>query len=202
MILANPLLNRVSAAAPAEARGVLIRAAYSFLKDRFGERAVTAAVGSLTPEDRLLMPTVLLDANWYPHDTWRVIRRLVRVLDPRAGVELTVDMGRYVAEYAFKGIYNPFLSPDPVKQVEKFRWMQEHFYRHVCSMDVRTLGDSSATVSLRYRKGVMITGATCAVLLGFWARTLELAGGIDVVVSHSKCINMGSDRCEYSLCWR
>jgi hypothetical protein len=202
MTKANSIPDPSSMAASGEVKGVQIRAVYMFLKERYGDEAVTAAMNALSPEDRLLMPTMLLDSNWYPHEIWRVIRRISRALDPYAGTDLTVSMGRYMAEYSFKGVYRSFLTPDPVKQVEKFRWIHDFFYKNVCGIEARPMGDCSAVVSYYYEKGMTVTGATCVLLMGFWTRTLELSGAKEVSASHPKCVSKGADRCEYSFNWQ
>ncbi|HUK90465.1 MAG TPA: hypothetical protein VLZ81_08705 [Blastocatellia bacterium] len=185
-----------------EIKGVQIRAAYMFLKQRYGDQAVEEALKSASSEDRLIMPSLLLDSNWYPHTAWRVIRRITRVLDPNAGRDFPVEMGKFMADYVFKGVYKSLLSPDPSKQVEKFKWIHDLFYRDVCTLDAKAVGTNSGVVSYSYRKGVTVTGATCLLLMGFWTRTLELAGAKDVEATHPKCVSKGSPVCEYSFTWK
>jgi hypothetical protein len=163
-----------------EVKGVQVRAAYMFMKERYGERRVEAALEALAHEDRVLMPNLLLDSNWYPHTAWRAIRRISRAIDPGAGKDFTIDMGKYMAEYSFKGVYKSLLSSDPGKQVEKFQWIHEFFYRNVCRIEASVVAKNSAVVAYHYEKGVKITGATCLILMGFWTRTLELSGGTQV----------------------
>jgi len=193
--------RRVDEAAQPEIKGVQIRAAYLYLKDRYGEQAVNAALTALGPEDRLLMPSMLLDSNWYSHTAWRAVRRVSRALDPKADKDFAVGMGKYMAEYSFTGVYRSLLGSDPAKLVEKFTWIHDLFYRNVCVLDARNTGKGSALVSYYYNKDVTVTGAACLILMGFWIKTLEMSGAKDVQGSHTKCFAKGADCCQYSLTW-
>jgi predicted hydrocarbon binding protein len=185
-----------------EVKGVQVRAAYLFMKERYGDVRVEAALRALDQEDRVLMPNLLLDSNWYPHTAWRAIRRISRAVDPTAGKDLTVDMGKYMAEYSFKGVYRSLLSADPAKQVENFQWIHDFFYRNVCRIEANVVDKNSAVVAYYYEKGAKITGATCLILMGFWTRTLELSGGKQVKAAHPKCMGKGAGACEYRFDWQ
>jgi hypothetical protein len=104
----------------AEIKGILLNGWMKFLKDRYGEGAVSNALGGLSPEDRRLVPAIFLDASWYAFDALHALRKLTRPLIQRTDGDITVEIGRYMAQHAFTGVYKPLLANDPIKQVQKF----------------------------------------------------------------------------------
>ena len=187
--------------AMAEIKGILLNGWMKFLKDRYGEEAVAKSLGGLSPEDHRLVPALFLDASWYPFDALHALRRLTRPLVTRADGDLTVEIGRFMAQHAFTGVYRPLLANDPIKQVQKFTSIVEFFFREARKLETEITGPASCLVRYHYEAGAKPTRAICASLSGFWSRSIELAGASKVKASHPKCVAAGSDCCEFTFEW-
>jgi hypothetical protein len=185
----------------AEVKGVQLRATILFLKDRFGDETVEAAINALSTEDRYLLPSVLLDSNWYPYSVWRPVRRISRALSTETGADMAIDMGRFIAEYVFTGVYKSLLAHDAAKLLEKFAWIHDFFYRDTCKIETKIFSKTSGLVQYLYDQGVRPARSTCVSTMGFWIRTLELSGASNVKASHSKCMVDGEDTCVYLIEW-
>src|SRR5260370_36258781 len=157
----------------AKVKGVQVKAVIAFLKNRYGEDSVNAAIGGLPAEVRELLPAVLLDSSWYPYDVLRPIRGISRVLVPGGGEDIARDMGKFIADYTLGGVYRSLLEKDPIKQGEKFSWGHDFFYQYAQKIVTTTLSTSSCLVRYRYEPGLNPTRSTGATSLGFLMRTLE-----------------------------
>jgi hypothetical protein len=188
----------------AEIKGVELKGAILFLNRRFGEPAVKAAIESLSLEDQALLPAVLLDSSWYPHSVWRVVRRVSRVLvgNSEKGEDFPFDLGRFMAHYAFTGVYRSLLEKTPLKQVEKFAWIKDFLSRDARHVETEILSNTSCLVRYRYESGAKPTRSTCASNMGFWTETLELSGAVNVKSKHLGCVLNGSSHCEYTFDWQ
>ena len=185
----------------AEIKGILLNGWVKFLKDRYGEEAVAKAIGNLSPEDHRLVPALFLDASWYQFDALHALRKLTRPLVKPADGDITVEIGRFMAQHAFTGVYKPLLAHDPIKQVQKFTSIGEFFFREARKLETEITGPASCLVRYRYTAGAKPTRAICASLTGFWSRSIELAGASKVKASHPKCVAAGSDCCEFAFEW-
>lgn len=185
----------------AEVKGILLNGWVKFLKDRYGEEAFAKALAGLSPEDRRLVPALFLDASWYPFDALHALRKVTRPLVTRADADITGEIGRYMAQHAFTGVYRPLLAHDPIRQVQKFTTIGEFFFREARTLETEITGPASCLVRYRYHAGAKPTRAICASLSGFWSRSIELAGASKVKASHPKCFAAGSDCCEFVFEW-
>jgi hypothetical protein len=107
-----------------------------------------------------------------------------------------------MAEYVFTGVYRSLLVKDPAKQVEKFSWIRDFFFKEARELETEMTGQSRCLVRYRYEAGATPTRSICESLSGFWSRTLELAGASEVKPSHPKCVTGGNDCCEFVFQWR
>jgi hypothetical protein len=186
----------------AEIKGILLNAWMDFLKKRYGENAVSEGLNTLRVEDRLLLSTFFLASSWYPYSTLHALRKLTRPLVTPDDRSLSVEIGRFMAEYVFTGVYRSFLVKDPIKQVEKFSWIRDFFFKETRKLETEITGDSSCLVRYRYETGAKPTRAICESLVGFWGKTLELANASNVRASHPKCVTSGNNCCEFVFQWQ
>ena len=186
----------------AEVKGILLNAWVKFVKERYGEEAVAKAFGTLSPEDRRLLPATFLDASWYPYDSLHAFGRLTRPLVTKSDKDVAGEVGRFMAQHAFTGVYRSLLAHDPIKQVEKFTSIGAFFFRDTRKLETEITGPASCLVRYRYEAGAKPTRAICASLSGFWSRSIELAGASKVAAAHPKCFATGGDCCEFLLEWQ
>ena len=186
----------------AEIKGILLKAWVDFLNNRYGEQAVSQVLGTLSAEDRMLLPPVFLPSSWYPYSTLHALRKLTRPLVGPSDRKLAVDIGRFMAEYVFTGVYRSLLVKDPVQQVEKFSWIRDFFFREANTLETEIFSQSRCLVRYRYDIGAKPTRAICESLSGFWGMTLELAGASGIRSSHTKCLATGGNCCEFVFEWQ
>ena len=186
----------------AEIKGILLNAWMDFLKNRYTEQAVSQALSTLSVEDRLLFSSRFLASSWYPYNTLQALRRLTRPLVTPADQHLSVEIGRFMAEYVFTGVYRSLLVKDPIKQVEKFSWIRDFFFNETRKLETEIDGNSRCLVRYRYEPGTKPTRAICESLGGFWSKTIELAGASHVRSSHRKCVTEGGSCCEFAFEWQ
>ena len=183
----------------ATVKGVLVSAMKAYLIQEYGPDAVAAAMKELAPEEVALVDRRFLDGSMYPYETMIAMRHLMRLLatNPNAAA----DLGAFLAEFIFKGVYKPLLATDPSAMVAKIPWVKDFFYNDTERVDATMTGASACTLVYRYEDVVRPARAVCQSLGRFWARTLELTGAPKVTVEHHVCRRDGADRCEFTLRW-
>ena len=185
----------------ADIKGVLLNAWMSFLKEQYGEAAVETAKADLPDADRLLLARPLLDSSWYPLTTLETIGKLTKPLVERGGPDLSRQIGRYMAQYAFTGVYRPLLAKTPLKQVSKFSETGEFFFHETRRLEAEATGERSSVARYFYESGVQPRRGMCPSLIGFWSRTLEMAGAANVSGRHTTCVLNGGRCCEFLFEW-
>ncbi|HWX42019.1 MAG TPA: hypothetical protein VN345_12800 [Blastocatellia bacterium] len=186
----------------ADVKGVLLNAWQRMLEQRYGDDRVAKAKAALDAKDRGLLPLFFLDSNWYAFDALNAMRKLTRSLAERGEKNLSVEIGRCMAEGAFSGAYRSMMTKDPIKQVGKFSQITDFFFREARTLETETVGEHGCIVRYRYNPSAYPSRGMCQSLIGFWSRVLEMAGASDVTGSHTKCSLNGADCCEFVLNWR
>ena len=186
----------------AQIKGVLLNAWVELLKQRFGEQAVVGAFDAVSRENPLLRSSFFLPTNWYPYSTLDGLRQVTRQLATPAKPVLSVEVGRFMAEYVFTGVYRSLLVKDPARQLEKFPSIKEFFFHDTYELEIEHGGESNCLVRYRYEAGTSPTRAICESLGGFWSKALELAGASNVRFAHPRCVLMGGSCCEFTLAWQ
>jgi hypothetical protein len=186
----------------AEIKGVLLSAWMTFLKNRYGAEAVSSALNDLDAAEQARLSAPFLPSSWYPYDTLHILRRLTRPLATPSDRNLASEIGAFMAEHAFTGVYHSLLEHDPIKQVQKFNWIGEFFFNEARTLETEITGEASCVVRYRYEPGANPTSAICTSLCAFWSRTIELAGASNVKAAHPKCVANKDSCCEFTFSWR
>jgi hypothetical protein len=186
----------------AEIKGVLLNAWMELLKQRYGEAAVAQACNSVSRKDPSLLSSFFLPTNWYPYSTLDGLRQVTRALATPALPTLSVEVGRFMAEYVFTGVYRTLLVKDPVKQLEKFPSIKEFFFHDTYELEIARIGDARCLVRYHYEPDARPTRAICESLGGFWSKALDLAGAANTHFTHPSCILNGGPCCEFALEWQ
>jgi hypothetical protein len=185
----------------AEIKGILLTAWMDFLKARYGAAAVAAAIENLDSEDRLLVSAPFLASSFYPYSSLYALRKLTRPFATPADKNLSVEIGRIMAEHVFTGAYRSLVAKDPVKQVEKITWVKDFFFKDSLILETELLDESRCLVRYRYDAGAKPTASICESLKGFWSKTLELAGAANIQANHPTCATKGAKCCEFFFNW-
>jgi hypothetical protein len=186
----------------AEIKGILLSAWMEFLKKRYGAQAVQQSLEALNDEDRLRLSAAFLASSWYPYSTLFALQKLTRPLASPADQNLSLEIGRFMAEYVFTGVYRSLLEKDPIKQVDKFNWIRDFFFQETRKLETELMSESRCLVRYRYEGGAKPTRAICESLSGFWSRTLELSGAAQVRRAHPKCVANKAECCEFVFDWQ
>ncbi|HJQ70572.1 MAG TPA: hypothetical protein VKA70_16460 [Blastocatellia bacterium] len=181
----------------AEIKGVLLSSWMVFLKERYGDQAITDSLKRLSAEDRFLLSAPFLPSTWYKYETLYALRRLMQPMVKPAERNLSVELGRFMAEYVFTGVYRSFLVKDPAKQLKKFSWIKDFFFQEARKLETDIISESRYLVRYTYEPGAKPTRAICESLTGFWSRTLELSGVSKVKTAHPVCVARGANCCEF-----
>ena len=179
-------------------RGIMLNAWLSFLKEKYGEDKVLAAIKALPQEDKIHLEKSVLDASWYPVEMTRVLGKVQSAVAGRD--EFAEELGSYMAHYAFSGAYKVFLTNDPLTQAKKIMSVSEYFYRNVHKLEIEGTSPTSCVVRYRTSQG-RPSAITCRNRRGWWTRTLEMAGGKNVKVVHPECMASGKEYCEFHINW-
>jgi hypothetical protein len=184
----------------AEVRGVLISAMKAYLRKTYGADCVDKGLASLSAEEQSLIERKFLDASFYPYETMVALRHLMRAV--ATGQKGAADeLGAFLADSVFTGVYKPLLAKDAPAMVAKIPWVKDFFYRDFEKVEASMTGPSSCLLTYRYEEKLRPARAVCRSLGNFWARTLQLAGGKRVTFSHDICICDGADHCEFTFRW-
>jgi hypothetical protein len=184
----------------AEVRGILVSSMKAYLNKTYGTDSIERGLTSLSPEEQSLIQRRFLDASFYPYETMVALRHLMRAL--ATGHKGAADeLGTFLADSVFTGVYKPLLAKDAQAMVAKIPWVKDFFYRDFEKVEASMTGPSSCLLIYRYEEELRPARAVCRSLGNFWARTLQLAGGTKVTFSHDVCICDGADHCEFSFRW-
>ena len=186
----------------AEVRGVLLNGWTRLLDERYGADRVSEAKSKLSAEDRLLLPLMFLDSNWYPFDALHAMRKLTRSLATRNDKSLAVEIGRAMARQSFNGAYKMMLTKYPISQVAKFSVITEFFFREARTLETEIVNDHSCIVRYHYKTGAAPNRGLCQSLAGFWGQVLEMVGAKQLKAAHPKCVMDRADCCEFTFDWR
>ena len=186
----------------AEIKGVLLNAWMELLKKRYGEQAVSQAFNAASRNNPSMLSSFFLPTNWYPYSTLDGLRQVTRALATPTAPILSVEVGRYMAEYVFTGVYRSLLAKDPIKQLEKFLSIKEFFFQDTHELETEMTGESRCLVRYRYKPGTKPTRAICESLGGFWSKALDLAGASNTQFTHPNCLLNGGPCCEFALEWQ
>ena len=186
----------------AQIKGLLLNAWMTFLKLRFGDLAVASALDLASAEDRRLLSVPFLASSWYAYGLVDVLSRTTTELAGDADRNLPEEIGRFMAQHAFTGIYRSLIAADPIKQVEKAAWMEGFFLNAAYNVETEITGPTSCTMRCTYESAVKPFRAICGSLTGFWLEMIELSGANSVTGDHTRCVLDGGDCCEFKFEWR
>ncbi|MCC6559610.1 MAG: hypothetical protein IT372_42380 [Polyangiaceae bacterium] len=171
----------------------------SFVHERFGAPAWQALVASFPEADRVVLGSIV-SIGWYD---LALYARLIRALEAQhgtGGLKLVHALGRYEAERDLTTIHAWFLRlfgpHTALDQMGKY-WRRFH---DTGEWAIERRSDREAVA--RLEGWGVVDAALCRDLIGYMSRLLELVGGRDVSLDHTRCRARGDARCEFHLRWR
>ena len=187
----------------AQIKGVVFNAWLQFLKSRYGEDEVQDAIQRLAAEQQATMAKPFLDSSWYPYESQACLNTLTRALATSADANLSFEMGRFMADYAFDRVYKKLLSRESNRLVRN-AWLEDSLFQGVRTMKSEMIAESTVLIYYHYDRKMKPTPGMCKSTIGFCVRQAELAGGANVKVIHpdAKCAVSGNDCCEVVISWQ
>jgi hypothetical protein len=186
----------------AEVKGVILNAWIQFLKSRYGEERVARGLQDLARAQEHQIAGAFLDSSWYPWESQGPLARLTRTLATPEDRNISFELGRFMADYAFEKVYKALLSREP-DRLARNAWLEDSLFQGVRKGKSEMVGESSYLLRYTYEPGMKPTAGMCTSTIGFCFRQAELAGRTNVRVIHpeEKCAAFGNDCCEIVIEW-
>lgn len=186
--------------AAARIKGSVLIARLNLLTKQGGAGRVQAVLQRLSPADRKVLEGVIMPIGWYPLElNLRLDAAIAEVLSPRDRNKAFIDMGRASAEDNLNGPHHVFIRKgDP-------HFLLSHapeIYRLYYAVGSRTYEKTGARSGvLRTLGAESVTPEDCLTIIGWYQRAIEMSGGRDVRIDHTRCRARGNGHCEYLCAW-
>ena len=182
-------------------RAAHFRVASKIIANRLGDAMLRGLVVTTPSLASVLAPT-LAPLDWVEVSQLVLLFGELERLSP--GDELPRLIGRGTVSTTFTRFFgaNPSsLSVAIVLGAAPAFWGRYHEWSR---LDVRIGDDNTLTDDTRAE--VVLDGnpgsaKVCAMIAGELERIVELAGGTEVIVTHSACACLGASRCRYDIAW-
>ncbi|MBM7118280.1 TIGR02265 family protein [Archangium primigenium] len=181
-------------------KGSVLIARLNLLMRQSAPGRLQEVLQKLSPEDRKVLSGVIMPIGWYPLDlNLRLDAAIAEALSPRDRNKAFIDMGRASAEENLTGPHHVFIRKgDPHFLLSHAPEIYRLYYA-VGARSYEKTGERSAL--LRTVGAENVTEADCLTIIGWYQRAIELSGGRDVRITHTKCRARGHGACEYACTW-
>jgi hypothetical protein len=162
-------------------KGINLSGTLSINKAAFGDELHNKIIAQLSLEDREILNKMVLDAGWYPLDSF-VHYLEIMTRDVLKGNEKALQKGTgTVVEAQFKGIYKALLQlGSPRAFVDRISAITNRYYQGI-TIETEYLDKQKVKATYRgFEKEHRIYEVT---ILGWWEKVMELLGGKNVQVS-------------------
>ena len=170
-----------------EAKGTAVETLPRFVMNRFGKEYLNRWMDSLSEEAREEFSNGILSFQWYPLKGLLVDPTL-RLCELLYGSDLegAVEVGRFSAEYALKGIYKLFVRlGSPESLIKRASTILPTYYRP-CAMEVVEVSNGGGTVRITdFREMHPIVELR---IKGWMEKALKISGCNDINITISKSL--------------
>jgi uncharacterized protein (TIGR02265 family) len=186
--------------AVARIKGSVLITRLNLLRKHGGAERLQQVLQRLPAADRKVLEGVILPISWYSMElNLRLDAAMADVLSPSDRVRAFIDMGRASAEENLNGPHHVFIRKgDP-------HFLLSHapeIYRLYYAVGTRSYEKIGARTGVLRTVGAdNATAEDCLTIIGWYQRAIEMSGGRDVRVEHTKCRARGSGHCEYHCSW-
>lgn len=186
--------------AAARIKGSVLITRINLLVKQGGMGRLQQVLQRLPPADREILEGVIMPIGWYPLAlNIRLDAAIAHVLSPRDRDKAFVEMGRASAEEKLNGPHHVFIRKgDPHFLLSHAPEIYRLYYA-VGARSYEKTGPHSAV--LRTVGAESVTEADCLTIIGWYERAIEMSGGREVRIIHTKCRARGSGHCEYHCAW-
>jgi predicted hydrocarbon binding protein len=178
-------------------KGTKISSKLAFVKDKFGEEALSNVIASMLVSDQEILH-FLLDTGWYPIELYeRVLRAICKVA---AGGDMSIysKIGEHSAEHNLNNAYRAFRSKDPIKLLENMVPMHS-MLNDPGEMEVIKEQEGRCVIKVTKPRS---TNIICRISRAFYQRVVELCGASNVRVLETKCSGRGDEFCQFDISWQ
>ena len=179
-------------------RGSVILSRLAFVRGEKGDAAVKRVLRALADEDRKLFAGTVLPNVWYPFEAGE--RLDAAIAEELGGGEAAFKlMGARSAEFNLGDTQKLFVQGrDPHGLLRS----ASAIYRLYYDTGSRTYHASGARKAvLRTLQSKTFSTWDCLTVVGWHEKAIELCGGRNPRVIHTKCRARGDDLCEYLCEW-
>jgi len=183
----------------ARVKGTVIIPSVEYIKNKYGESTFQKVVSRTSPASQKVLNGRILASSWYDVDViveyLTAAEALLKGKDPH----IVDNLGKASADYAARGVYKVFLmvtSPTKVIHMSPHIWAK---YYSFGKMEIVENSDGSATLHLV--DSDFSSEILCRRIRGWMERVIELTGGKNPAVKHTKCQSRGADYEEYIAKW-
>ncbi|MCY1076171.1 TIGR02265 family protein [Archangium lansingense] len=186
--------------AAARIKGSVLITRLNLLMKQGGTGRLQQVLQRLPPADRKVLEGVIMPIGWYPLElNLRLDAAIAEALSPRDRSKAFVGMGRASAEENLNGPHHVFIRKgDPHFLLSHSPEIYRLYYA-VGSRAYEKTGPRSAM--LRTVGAESVTEADCLTIVGWYERAIEMSGGREVRILHTKCRARGNGHCEYLCGW-
>jgi hypothetical protein len=186
-----------------EIKGGIIKPYPTFIKDTFGEEAFNKWLEALPQESQDIYRKPILSSVWYPLK-WASEEPMYKTIEMFYGGDVTkaVELGRYTADQAFKGVYKFLLKLFPKVASSSVADLTAQFQKTLSTfirpVKVEGTGDKDHN-NLRILEFPEINEALEYSLKGSLERSTELLLGKKPEIKITKSMARGDEYTEYDV---
>ena len=178
-------------------KGSKITSKLAFVRNEYGEAALTAMVRSMEPTDQESLRMVL-DTSWYPIELYERVIRAICHTAASGDETVYTRIGYHSAEEVLNNTYKVFRGKNPVDLLNKMVPMHS-MMNDPGEMEVRSERDGQCTIKVLKPRSMPVI---CRVARAFYHRAVELCGGTAVQVSEVHCSGEGESFCQFDIKWQ
>lgn len=183
-----------------DVKGTALVVLPAFIRQRFGEQGHRQWLGALTPGARRDFEAGIGINEWYPIGEYYTgpTRELCRMFY-QGRLEGAWEVGRFIADYALRGVYRAFVKLSSVKFFVRRAGVMLPTYYRPCSIEVLANEDQMTVVRVtRFPNPSPVAENRIA---GWMQRGYEIHNCRQVKVDLSAAISRGDPYTELSLTW-
>lgn len=184
----------------AKIKGSVVHSNAAFLQEKLGKEIYGQVLAKLTPADREALGTVILQSAWYEYSILlRLMEAAQEFYKPTTPKSMAWEMGRFSSEYGLKTVYKIFFKvADPQFVISRASKIFSNYFdtgvMEIVSMEARA-------AHLRIRGFDQPCEQFCDRAQGWMERTVEMAGGKSVTITHPICAARGGAYCDFLGRW-
>ena len=178
-------------------KGTMVRAHLQFVRDRFGDVALTRTLAALPVPMRAEVDGILV-SNWCNFETLVALDLAIARVAGRDPRELMRELGRHSAKVNLTTVYRAFHRDDIHEFFRHSATLHRQFQDFgTCSYE--QLGVTRGRISVR--DSACFSPTYCASEAGYLEEVIATHGGKSAIVAESACQCGEDDHCTFDLSW-